>query len=76
MLQDLLSEIVGLVGQCMTTDIFLHLKLPILTRPRFKAYSPASELDAGGKPSTWLPPGRLVKLVKFPFIVSFYSLLL
>ena len=24
-----------------------------------------SQLDAGGKPSTWLPPGRLVELIKY-----------
>ena len=25
-----------------------------------------SRLDAGGKPSTWFPPGRLVELIYFP----------
>ena len=34
------------------------------------ANSPASVLEAGGKPSTWLPPERLEKLLLFAKLKS------
>ena len=38
-----------LVGTFQTTDLFIKIEVHF------------SKLEAGGKPSTWLPPGRLVE---------------